>query len=269
MSYQQIKWAIVIAPALIIGIWEYVRHEWLLTFLSMNAGNWLSPVIVLAVTFLVNQRLFLLLEKNQVELEEEKTKQTILRERQAISRELHDSISQSLFLLSVKTQTIQTEEKEKLDKINRILDDIHANVRDSINQLRTPDFRQWRDALNDLKELLWRELPHVDWEQQWTLDEQEFSLEEKIQLYSILREACMNIIKHARQVTLVNVTSFKDKQVNYIKVVDDGVEWRSPHSPNERYGLEIMKERALHLGWELQLQRKDERTVLQLKQKEQ
>ena len=46
MSYKQMKWLILIIPTLTIGIWEYVRHEFLLPYISMDLGNLLAPVIV-------------------------------------------------------------------------------------------------------------------------------------------------------------------------------------------------------------------------------
>ncbi|SEA16123.1 two-component system, NarL family, nitrate/nitrite sensor histidine kinase NarQ [Thalassobacillus cyri] len=55
LSYTQIKWLILLVPAVAIGLWEYIRHEFLLPYLSMNAGNLLSPFIVLAITLLVKQ----------------------------------------------------------------------------------------------------------------------------------------------------------------------------------------------------------------------
>ena len=268
MSYHQIKWAIFIAPALIIGIWEYVRHKWFLHYISMDAGNWLSPLIVLAVTFIVNQRLFKLLEKNQRELEEEKTKQVIMKERQAISRELHDSISQSLFLLSVKTQTIQTTELEKLEKINQILDDIHANVRDSIKQLRTPDLPLWTDSLKELEALIRKELPAIDFEQKWELEESEFTTEEKINLLAVLHEGCMNIIKHAKDVSEVKIIAYSRKNKKYIKVLDNGREWKVSGRYVKRYGIQMMKERAESVHWKVALYRKDQHTHLQLEEKE-
>ncbi|MEX2103784.1 MAG: sensor histidine kinase, partial [Bacilli bacterium] len=50
MSYRQIKWLILIIPTLTIGLWEYVRHQFLLPYISMELGNWLAPVIVFVVT---------------------------------------------------------------------------------------------------------------------------------------------------------------------------------------------------------------------------
>lgn len=70
MSYKQMKWLILIIPTLTIGIWEYVRHEFLLPYISMDLGNWLAPVIVFLVSILFLTQLFSLIERNQAELNE-------------------------------------------------------------------------------------------------------------------------------------------------------------------------------------------------------
>lgn len=101
MSYKQIKWLILIIPTLTIGLWEYVRHEFLLPYISMELGNVLAPIIVFLVTILFLTQLFDILERNQKELERAKALQAALEEREKIARELHDGIAQSLFLINV------------------------------------------------------------------------------------------------------------------------------------------------------------------------
>lgn len=54
MTYKQLKWLILTIPTLTIGIWEYVRHEFLLPYISMELGNWLAPVFVLLVSLLMD-----------------------------------------------------------------------------------------------------------------------------------------------------------------------------------------------------------------------
>jgi len=101
VSYKQIKWLILIIPTLTIGLWEYVRHDFLLPYISMELGNVLAPIIVFLVTILFLTQLFDILERNQKELERAKALQAALEEREKIARELHDGIAQSLFLINV------------------------------------------------------------------------------------------------------------------------------------------------------------------------
>ncbi|MFC0469203.1 histidine kinase [Halalkalibacter kiskunsagensis] len=102
MTYKQIKWLILLIPTLTSATWEYVRHKYLLPYIFMEVGNLLSPVFVFLVTMIVVVKLFKILEHMKEELEKEKAQKSILEEREKLSRELHDSIAQTLFLLSVK-----------------------------------------------------------------------------------------------------------------------------------------------------------------------
>lgn len=103
MSYKQIKWMILLIPTFTVGIWEYIRHQFLMPYLSMDAGNWLTPVIVYLVSVTLLSRLFRMLEGARAALEQERAAKAALEARDQLARELHDGISQSLFLLSVKT----------------------------------------------------------------------------------------------------------------------------------------------------------------------
>lgn len=102
VKYRQIKWLILLLPTLTIALWEYVRHAFLLPYISMDMGNVLSPLLVFFVTLVFVRYLFSILEKMQEELRQEKEKKAALIEREKLARELHDGIAQSLFLLSVK-----------------------------------------------------------------------------------------------------------------------------------------------------------------------
>src|SRR5690606_3695610 len=107
MSYQQIKWLILATPTITIGIWEFVRHEYLLSVISMELGNWLSPVIVFLVSVLLLTQLFKMMEQIQKELNEAKELKAALEEREKIAREIHDGIAQSLFLLNAQVSKVE------------------------------------------------------------------------------------------------------------------------------------------------------------------
>ena len=39
MSLKQIKWLILLLPTITIGLWEYIRHQFLLDIISMDMGG--------------------------------------------------------------------------------------------------------------------------------------------------------------------------------------------------------------------------------------
>ncbi|SFF45349.1 two-component system, NarL family, nitrate/nitrite sensor histidine kinase NarQ [Paenibacillus algorifonticola] len=64
MYYKQIKWMILFIPTFTAAIWEYVRHQFLLPYISMDLGNWLTPVLVYVVGITLLTQLFRILKKN-------------------------------------------------------------------------------------------------------------------------------------------------------------------------------------------------------------
>ncbi|GGF24523.1 hypothetical protein GCM10010954_24270 [Halobacillus andaensis] len=265
MNTQQIKWMIFIVPALVIGLWEFIRHEWLLPYISMELGNWMTPLIVLLFSVFINYKLFQILERNQHELEQEKMKQAIINERQEISRELHDSISQSLFLLSVKIDQLEkNNEPQTYEQIQLTIDRLQENVRHSIKQLRTPNITNWKSAIQSTIEQLNSEKPEVEFYLDWQASESSFSSEEKVQFFWIIREAIMNILKHAKNVTRVTINASPKE----IKVIDNGTEPSSFDKHGSHYGIEMMQDRAQSVGWKLTINRENEQTILRLARKE-
>ena len=102
LKYKQIKWLILTIPTITIALWEYIRHAFLLSYISMDIGNFLSPILVFVVTLVFLRHLFSVLERIQEAVRLEKANKVALIEREKLARELHDGIAQSLFLLSVK-----------------------------------------------------------------------------------------------------------------------------------------------------------------------
>lgn len=256
---------IFIVPALVIGLWEFIRHEWLLPYISMELGNWMTPLIVLIFSIFINYKLFQVLERNQHELEQEKMKQAVTNERQEISRELHDSISQSLFLLSVKIDQLQkNNEPETYGEIQLTIDRLQENVRHSIKQLRTPNITHWKSAIQRTIEQLNRERPEVEYHLDWQASERSFSAEEKVQFYWIIREAYINTLKHAKNVTSVKIIVTPME----IKVIDNGTALSSFDQNGTHYGIEMMQDRAQSVSWKLTINRDSEYTKLCLVKKE-
>lgn len=143
MSYRQIKWLILFLPTIVVGVWEYVRHQFLMPVLSMNAGNVLTPVLVFVVSITLLRRLFDMLERMQRELEQARTAKANLEAREELARELHDGIAQSLFLLSVKTDRMERRAAEaglgeELDAVRRTVHEVDRYVRQALANLREP-----------------------------------------------------------------------------------------------------------------------------------
>ncbi|MTH54419.1 two-component sensor histidine kinase [Bacillus mangrovi] len=270
MKYHQIKWLILILPTVTIGLWEFVRHEYLLPYLSMDMGNLLSPVIVFAVTILVVMRLFSLLEKMQEELKQEKAKKAALLERENLARELHDGIAQSLFLLSVKLNQFGKRKSLHSDadyvNLQQILQHIHEDTRQAISSLKKPPATgvfSWQKNVKDyLAELEGSHSLKVDL--QWALPEEMLTDKEKVEIFSCIKEAVTNVIKHA-QTDHVRIKAFQVPGGWMCEIKDNGTGFNEESLPGGKgFGLQIMKNRAASMGWTFTISSMEGETKIQI-----
>lgn len=267
MSYKKIKWLILLIPTVTVGIWEYVRHQFLLPYISMDLGNWLTPLIVLLVTMLLTTKLFKLLENIQEELQRSKAMQAVLQERENLARELHDGIAQSLFLLSVTMEQMEQGEANPDKPIHRMrqtVREVDEYVRQAIANLRYPPepmSMPWMESLERLVREFARDTA-VQVAFDWHLPEAALSMKEKVELYASIREALLNVRKHAaaRQVWIQAAGGEDGWRCS---VVDDGQGFAAdPFREEHHYGLKILKERAAEMGWTLELKRESGKTAL-------
>lgn len=273
MSYKQIKWMILLIPTLTVGLWEYVRHQFLLPYISMNLGNWLTPVIVYVVSITLLTRLFLILERIQKELEHEREAKAALESREKMAKELHDGIAQSLFLLSVKVGRL--EEQAKLDQqlddvysIKKTVHEVNRYVRQAIADLRYDPNVDNTFTTNESVTLLGqirriaKDIP-VRIELDWSIPDDTFTDKEKVELLACIREALFNIQKHA-SASQGWIQGNGHKKCWNITIRDNGKGFEmNPFERKDRYGLKIMRERMNELNYNMQFRREQQLTVVE------
>ncbi|WP_179030681.1 sensor histidine kinase [Paenibacillus kribbensis] len=261
MTYKQIKWMILFVPTLTVGAWEYVRHQFLLSYISMNVGNWLTPVILYLVSVTLLTKLFRMLERIQMELQHERAAKAAFEAREELARELHDGIAQSLFLLSVKVDRLehngdQGQYRQDIYKIRKTVHEVNRYVRQAIANLRfdpTPgEMLATNESLDYKVRQMIHEIPvHVDI--QWTIPDAALTPKEKIELLACIREAVVNIEKHSGA-SKGWITGEGDQDQWKVIVKDNGKGLTAdPFQFKDRYGLNIMKERAEDMNWTLRL----------------
>ncbi|MFS0873371.1 sensor histidine kinase [Paenibacillus xylanilyticus] len=263
MSYKQIKWMILLIPTLTVGLWEYIRHQFLMPYLSMDAGNWLTPVIVYLVSVTLLSRLFKMLEGARAALEQERASKAALEARDQLARELHDGIAQSLFLLSVKTDKAErglagSGHEHEIQEIRKTVHEVNAYVRQAIAQLRYVPGNAavlTGASLHEQAESLIQEtVPGA--RIHWDLDSTFFSPKEQVELLACIREGLINVRKHA-QATDVRVEAEGNPLSWSVCIQDNGVGVSGdPMHLKDRYGLRITKERAIQMGWSFTLDSK-------------
>lgn len=271
------KWLILLIPTLTIGLWEYVRHAFLLPYLSMEMGNIFAPFIVLGVTLTLVRSLFARLEQAQDDLQHERSLSAALEERERLARELHDGISQSLFLLAVKLDRLdrtaaegETKVRELSVELKETVRSMHEDVRQAIANLRQPPSPASAAWVVPLRELLGEtaEVTEAKAEFRWEIPDDALSGKEKVELHACLREALINVRKHARAArVLVTGESTADGGFR-CTVEDDGVGFEGdPLAAAGRFGLRMVRDRAGRLGWTFAAERRGDRTVVEIAKK--
>ncbi|GAA3407446.1 sensor histidine kinase [Paenibacillus hodogayensis] len=273
MSYKQIKWLILVIPTLTIGLWEYVRHQFLLPYISMDMGNWLATVIVFTVTMIFLTQLFSMLEDMQEELKEARAAKAALEEREKIARELHDGIAQSLFLLAVQVDLLDKRydgEAKEIRGFRQTVQEVNGYVRQAIASLRYPasaDSLPWMELMQSLPADLAADTG-IQAEWSWNLPEEKLSPKEKVELYASVREALLNIRKHTDAGRLW-ITAREEGTGWSCVVADDGQGFREEALRQaDKFGLQIMRERADEMGWIFELNREQGRSVFRIHKEE-
>ncbi|MEK3916251.1 sensor histidine kinase [Paenibacillus sp. FSL H7-0331] len=274
MLYKNIKSLILIIPTLTIGLWEYIRHAYLLPYISMELGNWLAPLIVFLVTMTLLRQLFLMMEFLQEQLQQEQAAKAALEEREQIAKELHDGIAQSLFLLTVKVDRLEQDDtkdrQEPYQSFRKTVHQINEYVRQAIANLRYPPVLKslpWMESLHNLvKEF--KNDTSVTAKLDWRLHDEKLSLKEKVELYATLREALINVYKHANA-KQAWITGEEKPGGWTCRVKDDGQGF-VPDSPDtsKGFGLTIMKERAQEMGWYLEFKQEHGFTIMEVGKRE-
>lgn len=274
MSYRQLKWFILLIPTITVGLWEYIRHEYLLPYISMDMGNYLTPIIVLFVTFTLLTRFFTKMEQIQEELRVEKAQKAVLEERERIARDLHDGMAQSLFLLSIKIRQLEDIEvsqtdREVFEQLNKSIHEIHEYVREGINHLKLPNNTldiPWPDGVYKIISDFEKN-SGIQVDKRIEIDEVILSEVERGELSACLSEALINIEKHA-QATIVRVDVQMNAKRKSLTVIDNGVGFteRALHK-KDHYGLKMMKERSNKVDWEMDFRRENDKTILEFKKR--
>ncbi|MGG4146860.1 histidine kinase [Paenibacillus algorifonticola] len=239
----------------------------------MDAGNWISPLIVFVVTLLLITRLFTILEAIQEELQQARLAQIALQEREKLAKELHDGVAQSLFLVSVQLEQLKPtkEQNEKLLSIKNTVREVNEYVRQSISHLKYPPevaVEPWNDSINDLINDLHFDSV-INTEYSWPIAEINLTDKEKIALYAFLREGLLNIRKHAKEANHIRIRLESTEWGWTCRISDNGLGFTDdPLLKEGSYGLKFLEKRTVELGWELQLRRESERTVLEVIQRE-
>lgn len=202
-------------------------------------------------------------------LSRESTRATLMNERHRMANEVHDALAQTLWYMNMRMALLDKAMREHDEAgAGRYLADVRealGNAYSSLRQLLT-HFRSRIDPQGLLHALTqtaatYRDKSGVELEFVNRAPELSLPVEHEVQVFHIVQEALANISKHAhaRRARLV-----VDRQGGHyeITIEDDGAGITSgvptprepPPAVSAHFGLEIMRERARHLGGDVDVQ---------------
>jgi signal transduction histidine kinase len=184
----------------------------------------------------------------------------ILRERNRIAREIHDTLAQGLGAISMQLELAKTDADDAPEPLKQHLAQAHTLVRSSLADARDSIWNMRSQVLEtgDLASALdgiLRQLADgtgIESRMQVTGRQRRLSPVMENNLLRIGQEAITNAMKHAKAKHIEVKLEFDEKSVR-LSVRDDGQGFR-PNGllPQDGgFGLVGMRERAAHLGCEL------------------
>ena len=183
-----------------------------------------------------------------------------LEERQRLARELHDSVSQALYGISLGVETARElldrdpkEAAEPLDYSIALTEAGMAEMRALIFELRPESLKTEGLVAALEKQAAAIEARYRIQAQAYLCAEPEAPLEAKEAIYRIAQEALHNTVKHARA-SNVKIRMGRDPERITLEVFDDGAGFDVQGDFPGHLGLRSMRERTSRLGGTLKIE---------------
>jgi signal transduction histidine kinase len=182
-----------------------------------------------------------------------------LEERQRLARELHDSVSQALYGITLGTKTaralLERNPEQVADSLEYVLSLAtagQAEMRALIFELRPESLKKEGLVAALEKQADALKARHGIDTVAALCNEPDASLEVKEAVYRIAQEALHNTVKHARASNVKIKMQCTPEQIT-LEITDDGAGFEARGDFPGHLGLRSMRERALHLGGVLEV----------------
>ncbi|MBE1447123.1 sensor histidine kinase [Paenibacillus sp. OAS669] len=252
MSLRTLKWLTILVPPLIIGGFEYIRHDFLLDQLSMETGNLYITIMTLFLSYLFATWMFQSITRISARLSAEQAKRAVYEERERLAQELHDNIAQILFFLNVQLS------KGQLKEARSAVSEIDHHLRQAIFNLRTmpEEGATFSSRLTAWIEE-WSGITGIAVEQSVRLEEESISPAAEVKLFAIIREAFTNIRKHSEaDHASIELEASGSGETWRLCIRDNGIgmDTEPEEASPKRYGLTLMRKHAAELGAQMTIQ---------------
>jgi signal transduction histidine kinase len=183
--------------------------------------------------------------------------QAVLKERNRIAREIHDTLAQGFIAVSVQLEIVSRLLSAPGDAARTHLDQARSMVRDSVAEARRSiwNLRSQNAENNDLASRVSKLADQLTASSgvkvQFDVNGAYRPLDGRVEdeLLKIEHEAIMNVVRHANATNIRVNLRFEPKKLQMI-IEDDGCGFSAPADatgPNGHFGLAGMKERAQHI----------------------
>src|SRR5699024_9655953 len=180
---------------------------------------------------------------------EQSLQEIVIQERSKLARELHDSVSQELFAVSMMMSALNETEppedeniRKQLQTVEKMINQAQLEMRALLLHLRPVALKgkTLQEGIQDLLNELLQKVPlHIDW------NIEPFSVDKGVedQLFRILQESVSNTLRHAKANTMRVMLVKRDGKI-ILRINDDGIGFDMEQEKTGSYGLETMRERA-------------------------
>lgn len=195
------------------------------------------------------------IEKQVSSLQKLATEKAVFEERQRLSRELHDAVSQQLFAISMLTSALLEQKKEVPQAVAEQVGMVEKMARHALGEMRAlllhlrPVHLEGRSLPEALKELLADIQAKHPMEVEWEIDESIPRLARGIEdhLFRIAQEGLANVLRHSQATSVVLKFLCANKQI-LLKIMDNGVGFDTNKMKTSTVGLSSIQERATQIG---------------------
>jgi signal transduction histidine kinase len=239
------------------------------TFVFVKTEDLFTVVVFLATAIIAGQMALTLRQRAEQarsrerelrRLYEQAQQLAALQERQRLARELHDSVSQALYGISLGIHTAQEVMESDPEQARASLEYVIALAEAGLTEMRALIFelRPESMATEGLLAALNKQVAVLRARYKLNVeadlvDEPDLPVEMKEALYRVAQEALHNIVRHARASTVILRLASQQKEVN-LEVRDNGRGFDPASSFPGHLGLRSMQERIAKAGGSLSIE---------------
>jgi len=226
---------------------------------TLNCNYEKGPPETAEMTFLQTLADLAAVAVENARLVEESERQAILQERRRLARELHDSVSQALYGISLGAKTVKARWESHPEKALQSLDYVIELAEGATKEMRALLYSLRPESLEEegLVQALRRQAEALQARYGISVDfqagtEPTLDAASRLALFRVASESLHNVVKHS-EATEVRLILKGNGKGCLMEVVDNGVGFDPKGRGPDQYGLESMKERVEGVGGQWRL----------------